>query len=337
MNDLIEDSLEIIIGYLNPTELVQLRAINKKFRTEYDSVYKRTWQVHIAKKWDIPTELVRKTLGKLSAECFKSLFPLCKPIVGRIYFDDREISLSKSESSAHYLGKVGESNRSIQGNVPFPRRRSKSTKQTSIIFSSINSVFASAYGMMNRIICTALPSETCLDENQFSGYSVPFALNSDNDTPKLYIKPRMVAYYEVEILSSNAQEGGETPRALECVAVGLATAAFMKNKRLPGWDNESYGYHGDDGAIFHGRGRQLAEFGPRFSRGDVVGCGLHCEKHTIFYTLNGKLLGNAFTDVPEELELFPTVGIDSNGIVHLNFGMEPFRFDLVSYLENDCA
>lgn len=42
--------------------------------------------------------------------------------------------------------------------------------------------------------------------------------------------------------------------AFDCVAVGLASTRFQRRQRLPGWDEESYGYHGDDGAIFHGRG-----------------------------------------------------------------------------------
>ncbi|KAJ1431850.1 concanavalin A-like lectin/glucanase domain-containing protein, partial [Ochromonadaceae sp. CCMP2298] len=80
----------------------------------------------------------------------------------------------------------------------------------------------------------------------------------------------------------------------DCIAVGLATSAFQKHTRLPGWDNESWGFHGDDGAIFHGCGKQLARFGPTFGVGDTVGCGFDAREGTIFYTLNGNNLGTAF-------------------------------------------
>ena len=34
--------------------------------------------------------------------------------------------------------------------------------------------------------------------------------------------------------------------------IGLATNKFDNETKFPGWDYDSYGYHGDDGALFHG-------------------------------------------------------------------------------------
>ncbi|THV63442.1 hypothetical protein D6D28_10683, partial [Aureobasidium pullulans] len=55
---------------------------------------------------------------------------------------------------------------------------------------------------------------------------------------------------------------------------------------MPGWSQGSWGYHGDDGCAFAetGRGRAYAE---RYSSGDVVGCGIHLESGTVFFTKNG--------------------------------------------------
>lgn len=119
---------------------------------------------------------------------------------------------------------------------------------------------------------------------------------------------------------------------VDCVAIGLASSEFSFQKRLPGWDKESYGYHGDDGAIFHGRGYRLAEYGPRFGPGDTVGCGINYTTRTIFFTLNGLFLGDAFYSV--EGSLFPTVGIDAAVDISLNFGRAPFKFDLGQYIIN---
>jgi len=45
--------------------------------------------------------------------------------------------------------------------------------------------------------------------------------------------------------------------------------------RLPGWDNHSYGYHGDDGCAFKGSGKGNA-YGPTFSTGaPALGPGPH--------------------------------------------------------------
>ena len=115
----------------------------------------------------------------------------------------------------------------------------------------------------------------------------------------------------------------------EVVAVGLSSSRFLSDHRLPGWDFESYGYHGDDGNIFHGRGSQVGAYGPTFSIGDTVGCGINYKTKSIFFTVNGKFLGNAFDDVVGDW--YPTVGIDSNCDVTFNFGRVPFQFNLPRY------
>ena len=38
--------------------------------------------------------------------------------------------------------------------------------------------------------------------------------------------------------------------------------------RLPGWDPHSFGYHGDDGNMFPGRGNGTL-YGPTFTKGNV--------------------------------------------------------------------
>ena len=41
----------------------------------------------------------------------------------------------------------------------------------------------------------------------------------------------------------------------ECAAIGIATSRFPLFGRFPGWDRFSYGFHSDDGKVFHDSGR----------------------------------------------------------------------------------
>jgi len=107
----------------------------------------------------------------------------------------------------------------------------------------------------------------------------------------------------------------------------LGTSSFPLRGRQPGWDQCSYGYHSDDGRLFHGSGLRSKPFGPRYTVGDVVGCGLCIGTRQIFYTLNGRFLGVAFVANPKHTSLHPLVGLDSHASVHLNFGQRPFLFD----------
>lgn len=59
---------------------------------------------------------------------------------------------------------------------------------------------------------------------------------------------------------------------------------------MPGWSKGSWGYHGDDGNIYSEYGTG-SNYGPRYSTGDVIGCGYLGETGSIFYTKNRKFLG----------------------------------------------
>ncbi|XP_056630837.1 ran-binding protein 9 [Diorhabda sublineata] len=123
-------------------------------------------------------------------------------------------------------------------------------------------------------------------------------------------------YFEVKIVSKG-RDG--------YMGIGLSAQGVNMN-RLPGWDKQSYGYHGDDGHSFCSSGTGQP-YGPTFTTGDVIGCGVNLIDNTCFYTKNGHHLGTAFRDLPPNL--YPTVGLQTPGeVVDANFGQEPFVFDI---------
>uniref|UniRef100_A0A2M3Z038 Putative ran-binding protein n=1 Tax=Anopheles braziliensis TaxID=58242 RepID=A0A2M3Z038_9DIPT len=128
-------------------------------------------------------------------------------------------------------------------------------------------------------------------------------------------------YFEVKIISKG-RDG--------YMGIGLTHTNFKMN-RLPGWDKQSYGYHGDDGNSFCSSGNGQP-YGPTFTTGDIIGCGVNLVDNTCFYTKNGHHLGIAFRDLPPRL--YPTVGLQTPGeVVDANFGQEAFKFDIEDMLK----
>ena len=136
---------------------------------------------------------------------------------------------------------------------------------------------------------------------------------------------------------SEAEHRFLTPLRTACPSV-LATAAFPLLGKQPGWDRNSYGYHGDDGAVFHSTAVGSKRFGPTFGVGDVVGCGLDYRDGTLFFTKNGRYLGQHPATVSAEGddsngllgEWYGVVGLDSGSVVRVSVS-GPWVFDVASY------
>jgi len=213
----------------------------------------------------------------------------------------------------------------------------------------------------SRKVSTSLSSllpSTSQPPFEWTPFVVPFVDQCINETSTaINVTPRFVSYFEVTIFrledNNNSNDSiasdavSQTQRRSpprrtsysDCVAVGVATKSFQFQSRMPGWDQQSYGYHGDDGGIFHASGGMIKQFGPKYGPGDTVGCGIDYVSKGIFYTLNGEFLGYAWERVSDDVlekELFPVVGLDTNSPIHLNLGSAesgPFQFDLSSFIK----
>ncbi|GEM12860.1 ran-binding protein [Rhodotorula toruloides] len=156
-----------------------------------------------------------------------------------------------------------------------------------------------------------------------------------------------VYFYEVTILDKGVSG---------YIGIGLSHRTVSLS-RLPGWEDKSYGYHADDGRAFCSQGTG-EPFGPTFTTGDVIGCGVDwtgagppvTEKERsglrgaaakeaaakggggrAFFTKNGEFIGYAFCNL--QGKLYPTVGLRTpNEAIRVNFGNEPFRFDIEGFV-----
>lgn len=63
--------------------------------------------------------------------------------------------------------------------------------------------------------------------------------------------------------------------------------------RLPGWEPDSWAYHGDDGNAFCSQNSGKA-YGPPFTLDDTIGCGVNFRNGTAFFTKNGDYLSKLY-------------------------------------------
>lgn len=125
-------------------------------------------------------------------------------------------------------------------------------------------------------------------------------------------------YFEIQVLEKHNPD--------VVLAIGLSTKPYPVF-RMPGWNKYSIGYHSDDGHKFCDDATGGQEYGPSWTVGDTVGCGYSPEHGRVFFTLNGRLIGDAFHSL-EAHSYYPTVGADGPATVSVNFGKEQFRYSI---------
>ncbi|RGB30553.1 concanavalin A-like lectin/glucanase domain-containing protein [Rhizophagus diaphanus] len=124
---------------------------------------------------------------------------------------------------------------------------------------------------------------------------------------------RKLHYYEMTIIKNTDPYNTN-------IAIGLATKPYPYF-RLPGLNLYSVGYHSINGQKFNNDSIGI-KYGPDWTEvEDTVGCGYYSDSGDVFFTKNGKFLGNAFTDIKHIW--FPTIGASSPCTVEINFGDNP--------------
>ena len=115
-------------------------------------------------------------------------------------------------------------------------------------------------------------------------------------------------YFEYEIISTG----------VNCaIGIGVGESEYPLNQ-MPGWNRNGVGYHADDGKLFYQNGRGV-EFGPTCTAGDRMGCGVDLENEdassyvNVFFTKNGRQVGNHIKMKKPVNGLYPLVGLHTRG------------------------
>ena len=118
----------------------------------------------------------------------------------------------------------------------------------------------------------------------------------------------MLNYYEYEIVS----------RGQKCaLGVGVGELNYPLD-RMPGWNRNGVGYHADDGRMFYQDGFGKA-YGPLCTDGDRMGCGIDFDSEdasgcvNVFFTKNGKQVGDPVRIKKPVYGLYPLIGLHSRG------------------------
>ncbi|KAI1322549.1 ran-binding protein [Xylariaceae sp. FL0255] len=126
-----------------------------------------------------------------------------------------------------------------------------------------------------------------------------------------------IYYYEITIQSRRKDETSV------CVGFMSKTASLA---RPPGWEPESWGFHGDDGEVYSG-GNVGKKYSEPFGSGDIIGCGVNFRTGQAFFTKNGEFLRTAFSNIKGKV--YPAIGVKKTGEhVVVNFGQTPFFYNI---------
>jgi len=129
-----------------------------------------------------------------------------------------------------------------------------------------------------------------------------------------------VYYYEVKIIFRRS----EWPNF---GAIGYCTR-HMELSNRPGYSKNSSGYCNYTGDHYeHGN---WTHYGPSYEVGDVVGCCINFIDKKVFYTKNGKNLGMTGIAIPDQ-PIFVCIGLYTGSEMKVNFGQDPFVFDIEGY------
>ncbi|GLD91587.1 hypothetical protein PINS_up000120 [Pythium insidiosum] len=211
-------------------------------------------------------------------------------------------SADERPCSVAFAGRSAGGNRMVRANVPFDASRFRVAVMATAYDSFVVSLVAGGYVELSR-------SRRASSSRNASSHSV-----------------------------------GSRSSTREMVAIGVATHQSRLTQNQPGWDGFSLGLHSDDGGIYsRAVRRRLGGLSMPCGTRDTLGCGvrrdLDARRSFVFFSHNSKAVSGeslSTIEVPHK-PWFPVVGLDTDDVVHVNFGQRPFVYsDALESLLEEC-
>lgn len=143
---------------------------------------------------------------------------------------------------------------------------------------------------------------------------------------------RGVEYFEMVVLNNQVSWNR---------AVAIAVAQHFDSMSFLGWTSTAIAYHSDDGTIRGGEENEVYR-SKIFSTGAIVGCGIDWDAGDLFFVCLGAPNEPAEVHLHrprlDRLPWYPAIASMSRGDeVKVNFGQEPFVFDLKTFVHKKRA
>ncbi len=171
-----------------------------------------------------------------------------------------------------------------------------------------------------------LPGDIVIPNKIFSPipFTFPYIINNEH-----HLILSNVYYFEVYITSINTLESWDSMN----IGIGFGYSGVDLVNSLIGWSNDTIGYNSLSGNVYTGQynDKYLKPFGPN----DTVGAGIIYNEndYTVFFTLNGVLLGTFKYNTP--FKIIPLVSLCHCNSVLVNFSTMEFKYDFTKHIDNN--
>ncbi|KAF9410272.1 hypothetical protein BGZ94_001713 [Podila epigama] len=252
-----------------------------------------------------------------------------------VFFDGEDLSNKRSTSSRQTVEPTNTGS-ATNGTTAAPPRAGSSTSTGTMSSTATPAVVKAqnTHSIHNASLYASPPTawdhDAAAVELDVEGNYIKYRSDFKNDmtvsasvTANHPINPKSgVFYFEIMI---------DRFKGNSAMSIGISSKQLRKNCQV-GWDLNSWGYHSDDGFLYFGNGKQNIAYEYGYAEGDTVGCGVNFLEKTVFFTLNGDMLGVAFKFLKDSIPLYPAIGLSQAGTeINANFGDQTFLFNIAEY------